>query len=162
MRLVIIATAVAAVSLAACGKKPESDKPTVTTSAGGYTIKSGDGTATVTTGAGAAGAATASGQPDFAPTYPGGQVQSTASGIGNAQANGGMVVFTTAASPDQVLTFYRGKALASGLKTQLDANMGAARQFAASDEATGRGLQVIVSGQAGASQVQVIWATKPG
>ena len=40
---------------------------------------------------------------------------------------------------------------------ELDADMGAARQFAANDEASGRLLQVIVSAQAGMSQVQVIW-----
>lgn len=156
MRLVIVAAALAALSLGACGKKEDGGKPTVTATPGGYTVKSNDGTATVTTGAGAANAADA-GLPAFAPLYPGAQVQSTAAGIGDDKTNGGMVVFLTTDSPDQVLAFYRSKALANGLKSQLDANMGAARQFAANDEATGRALQVIVSGQAGASQVQLIW-----
>ncbi len=157
MRLVIATLAVVAVSLGACGKTEDSGKPTVTATADGYTVKSRDGSATVTTGAGAAAAANL---PAFAPAYPGGQVQSSAAGIGDAETNGGMVVFTTTDSPDKVLAFYRNKAQASGLKPQLDADMGAARQFAANDEATGRVLQVIVSGQDGASQVQLIWGQK--
>lgn len=157
MRLLIATLAIAAVSLGACGKKEESDKPTITATPGGYTVKSNDGSATITTGAGAA---TAANLPTFAPVYPGGQVQSSAAGIGDAKTNGGMVVFTTADAPDKVLTFYRGKAQANGLKTQLDADMGAARQFAANDEATGRVLQIIVSGEGGMSQVQLIWGEK--
>ena len=157
MRLVIIVAAVAAVSLAGCGKKQDDDKPTVTATPGGYTVRSNDGSATVTSGAGAAAAANL---PAFAPVYPGGQIQTSASGIGDADTNGGMVVFTTADTPDKVLAFYRDKARANGLKSQLDADMGQAKQFAANDEATGRVLQVIVSGQAGASQVQLIWGQK--
>lgn len=154
MRLVIAALAVAAVSLGACGKKPDNDKPTVTATPGGYTVKSNDGTATVTTGVGAAAAASL---PAFAPVYPGAAIQSSAAGIGDDKTNGGMVVFTTPEAPDKVLAFYRDKAKANGLKTQLDADMGAAKQFAANDEATGRVIQVIVSGAAGVSQVQLIW-----
>jgi hypothetical protein len=161
MRFVIAAAAIAALSLTACGKKPENDKPTVTASAGGYTVKSGDGSATIATGA-AAVATAAGGLPDFAPLYPGAQVQSTAAGLGNDEAKGGMVVFTTSDSPDQVMAFYKTKAQANGMAAQLDANMGAARQFAASDEASGRGLQVIVSGETGATQVQLIWAKNKG
>lgn len=157
MRLVIAALAIAAVSLGACGKKPENDKPSMTASPGGYTIKSGDGKAVITSGAGAAAATSL---PTFAPVYPGGAIQSSAAGIGDADTDGGMVVFTTSDSPDRVLAFYRDKAKASGLTSQLDADMGAARQFAANDEATGRVLQVIVSGASGASQVQLIWGRK--
>lgn len=157
MRLIIAALAVAAVSLGACGKKEESDKPTVTATTGGYTVKSNDGSATFTTGSGAAKGANL---PAFAAVYPGGQVQSSAAGIGDDKTNGGMVVFTTTDTPDKVLAFYRVQAQASGLKTQLDADMGAAKQFAANDEATGRVLQIIVSAASGASQVQLIWGEK--
>ncbi|MBI5940317.1 MAG: hypothetical protein HY859_07815 [Caulobacterales bacterium] len=157
MRIVIATLAIAAVTLGACGKKEDSGKPTVTATADGYTVRSQDGSATVTAGAGAAAAANL---PAFAQVYPGGQIQSSAAGIGDAKTNGGMVVFTTADAPDKVLAFYRSQAQASGLKSQLDADMGAARQFAANDEATGRVLQVIVSGQDGASQVQLIWGQK--
>lgn len=157
MRLVIATLAIAAVALAACGKKEEGAKPSVTATPGGYTVRSGDGKAVVTSGVGAI---ATTGLPDFAPVYPGAAIQSSAAGIGDANTNGGMVVFTTSDAPDKVLAFYRGKAQANGLKSQLDADMGAARQFAANDEATGRVLQVIVSSQGGASQVQLIWGQK--
>ena len=135
--------AVVALSLAACGK-PDAGNP------GG---KVSDGAVSVAVGPTAA----AAGLPDFAAAYPGSEMKSTATGIGDAKTNGGMAVFVTPDSPDQVLEFYRQKARAAGLKVQLDADMGAARQFAASDEATGRLLQVIVSAQAGMTQAQVIW-----
>ena len=142
MRLAFV-MAVVALSLAACGK-PDAGDP------GG---KVSDGPVSVAVGPTAAPA----GLPDFAPAYPGSEMKSTATGIGDAKTNGGMAVFVTPDSPDQVLEFYRQKARAAGLKVQLDADMGAARQFAASDEATGRLLQVIVSAQAGMTQAQVIW-----
>ncbi|MCF8505162.1 MAG: hypothetical protein K9G59_09635 [Caulobacter sp.] len=149
MRLVFVPV-VLALSLAACGK-PEAGDAT----AG----KLDDGAVAVAAGPAAATTAAVD-LPDFAPVYPGSEVKSTATGIGDAKTNGGMAVFVTPDSPDQVLAFYRQKAKAAGLEVQLDADMGAARQFAASDEATGRLLQVIVAAQAGMSQVQVIWGMK--
>lgn len=143
MRLVF-ALAVVGLSLAACGKPDAESAPAAKVSDGAVSVAAGP-------------AATAATLPDFAPIYPGSEMKSTATGIGDAKTNGGMAVFVTPDSPDQVLAFYREKARAAGLEVQLDADMGAARQFAANDEASGRLLQVIVSAQAGMSQVQVIW-----
>ena len=163
MRLVIIATAVAAVSLAACGKKAEDDKPTVSATPGGYTLKSGDGTATVSTGVQAA-AAAATSQPDFAPLFPGGKVESAVSSVSSqgGDAQGGTVTYTVDVAPAKVIAFYKDKAQAAGFKTQMDANMGAALMFVASDEATKRGLQVIASGKGESTSVVMTWAIPKG
>lgn len=160
MRLVIAATAIAALALTACGKKPEADKPSVTVNANGYTVKGNDGSATITTGSGAASAAAAK-TPDFAPVYPGATVESTIAGVGseNGEGQGGSVVFNTRASPQQVIDFYKQKTGAAGLTPQMSADMGQALMFAASDDATKRGVQVIVSGKDGGSNVTVTWAT---
>jgi len=116
LRLVFV-PAVVALSLAACGK-PDAGDP----AAG----KVSDGAASVATGP-AAVATAAVELPDFAPVYPGSEMKSTATGIGDAKTNGGMAVFVTPDSPDQVLAFYREKARTAGLEVQLDADMGAVR-----------------------------------
>ena len=164
MRFVITALAVAAVSLSACGKKEESDKPTVTaTPGGGYTIKSGDGTATVSTGVQAA-ATAASGLPDFAPLFPGAKVENATSAISSegGDAQGVTVTYTVDVAPEKVIDFYKDKAKAAGFKTQMDANMGAALMFVASDEATKRGLQVIASGKGDSASVVMTWSKPKG
>lgn len=171
MRLVIIATAVAALSLAACGRKEE--KAGVSVGPGGVVIKGKDG-AVVTTGKDgsvvikgkdgsmvtAGGANTTVAMPAFAPLYPGARTENTVANISNAKSDGGTVVYKVAATPDAVVKFYKEKAAASGFKTEMDADMGAAKMFAASDEASGKGLQVIASAADGGTSVQVIWATK--
>lgn len=160
MRLVIAVAALCAFSLSACGKKPESDKPTVSVTPGGYSVKGNDGSATITAGAGAASAAAAR-LPDFAPVYPGGKVEGTIASVADAGdgAEGGSVVFTTTASPRQVIDFYRRKTEAAGLAAKMNADMGQATMFVAQDEATKRGVQVIVGGQDGGSNVTVTWST---
>lgn len=160
MRLVIAATVIAALALAACGKKPEADKPSVTVNANGYTVNGADGSATITTGSGAASAA-AGKLPDFAPIYPGGKVESTIAGIDSegGEAQGGSVIYATTASPQQIIDFYKKKAEAAGLKPQMSADMGQALMFAATDSDTKRGLQVIAGAKDGGSHVTVTWAT---
>ncbi|MES2035865.1 MAG: hypothetical protein V4466_16990 [Pseudomonadota bacterium] len=156
MRILLVAAALAAVSLAGCGKKEESAKPSVTATGEGYTARSKDGTVSVVTGD-AAGKAKV---PDFAPLYPGARIDSAMDGIGNDQAHGGTLVYKVDASPEKVVDFYKEKASAGGFKTEMDSNMGAAHMFAAKDEASGRALQVIASGAGGGASVQVIWAAK--
>ncbi len=160
MRLVIAIAAVAALSLTACGKEPEEARPGVTVNADGYTVKSADGSATITAGSGAASAAGAN-LPDFAPLYPGGKVEGAIAGVTseNNAAQGGSVIFFTTAAPRQVVDYYRKKAESAGLSTQMDNDMGQALMFAASDDATKRGLQVIVGAKDGGSHVTLTWAT---
>ena len=149
--------AIAAVSLAACGRKEAApQRPAVEVTKDGYTIRSKDGSATMVTGKSAADAKT----PAFAPLFPGAKVESSVAGIGNDKADGGTLVYKVAARPEAVIAFYRQKAAAEGFETQMDSNMGAAHMFAAGDETSGKALQVIASDADGGTSVQVIWATK--
>jgi len=156
MRLVIVATAVAALSLAACGKHDETPKPGVKVSGDRVTVTGQDGSTTIVGGKAAAEAK----MPDFAPLYPGSKIENAIANLGNDKADGGTLVYKAAATPEAVVAFYKEKAAASGFKTEMDANMGAARMFAASDETSGKALQVIASVADGGTSVQVIWATK--
>lgn len=157
MRLFLVATAVAAVSLTACGKKePETAKPGVQLTPDGYKVTSPDGAATIVSGKAAAEAK----MPDFAPIYPGSKVENAIAKVGNDKADGGTLIYKAAATPEAVIAFYKEKSAASGFKTEMDANMGAARMFAAGDEGSGKALQVIASAADGGTSVQVIWATK--
>jgi len=156
MRLVIVATAVAALSLAACGKHDETPKPGVKVSGDRVTVTGKDGSTTIITDK----SAIQAGMPDFAPLYPGAKTENAIANLGNAKADGGTLVYKAEATPEAVVAFYKEKAAASGFKTEMDANMGAARMFAAGDEASGKALQVIASAADGGTSVQVIWATK--
>jgi len=163
MRLIITTLMVAAVSLAACGKTEDGGKPAVTATPGGYTVKNEDGSATVSTGAQAA-AAAASGLPDYAPLFPGAKVENTISTVSSegGDAEGATVTYTVDVAPVKVIDFYKDRARTAGFKTQMDANMGAALMFVASDEATKRGLQVIASGKGESASVVVTWARPKG
>lgn len=155
MRIVLVATAIAAVSLAACGKKEDEGKPTVQVTGDGYKVTSADGSATVVTGKAAARAQ----MPDFAPVFPGAKADGAVAGLNNDKSDGGTLVYKAEATPEAVIDFYKREATAKGFKTEMDANMGAARMFAAGDEASGKGLQVIASAAEGGTSVQVIWTT---
>lgn len=159
MRTVLVAVSVLAVSLAACGKAEDSGKPAVAVRKDSVTVKASDGHATVTTGGGAAIAAAAN-LPDFAPLYPGASVEMSAAGQGAAgeNAEGGTVTFTTGATPQQVVDFYKQKTGEKGVPSQMNANMGQALMFAAADESGARSLQVIASPTGAGTNVAVTWA----
>ncbi|MFZ5670296.1 MAG: hypothetical protein ACOY4K_12450 [Pseudomonadota bacterium] len=158
MRLIVSAAAVAALSLAACGKKDEERRPGVAPAPGGFSVTGQDGaTATVSTSAAAATAAL----PAFAPLYPGGAIEGSVAGVSrsDAEASGGTATFTTPDPPQKVIAFYKARTQAAGLKTEGEVNMGAALMLVARDDATDRGLQVMASNQAGKTSVTLFWAT---
>jgi hypothetical protein len=154
MRPILVATAFAALSLAACGQKDEASKPGVKVSESGVTVTGKDGQAVVRVGD----AATRTDMPDFAPLYPGAKVESSVADMHQGDADGGMIVFTVPGKADEVLAFYKARAAAAGFKTQLDGDMGQARMFAASNETTKQGVQVIATEANGQANIQVIWA----
>lgn len=157
MRPTLIVMSVAALSLAACGKKEETPKPGVKVSPGG--------TVTIT---GKDGAVIRSGEnlkvdlPAFAPVFPGGASEGSVTSVASAEGKGGMYVYTAPASPDQVLTFYRDKVKAAGMGETVEMNMGAARMLSATHEASKRSLQVIVTGEGAGSNVSLTWSQPNG
>lgn len=102
----------------------------------------------------------ADGAPAFAALYPGAQVEGQPlTGDGEAGA-GGLVTFTTTASPDEVVAFYRERAEAAGLRSVTGMNQGDARAYgAAGDSAHGPSLQVVAAPTDGATtSVQLSWS----
>lgn len=157
MRPLLIALSVAALSLAACGKTEEAPRPGVKVAPGGTVTITGKDGATVQSGAGVR-----ADLPDFAPLYPGARPDPSATTVASAQGAGGMIVYTAAATPEQVLGFYRDKAKASGLGEATEMNMGAARMLSATDEAGKRSLQVIVTAEGAGANVSLSWTRPKG
>lgn len=97
------------------------------------------------------------GAPAFAAIYPNSQIDGQPLLAGGA---GGLVTFTTDASPDQVVAFYRERAEAAGLRSVTGMNQGEARAYgAAGDQANGPSLQVVAAPtEAGETSVQLGWS----
>lgn len=98
--------------------------------------------------------------PAFAVLYPGARVDGAPLTADGAAGPGGLVTFTTDATPDQVVAFYRERAEAAGLKSVTGMNQGEARAYgAAGDVADGPSLQVVAApGADGATSVHLNWS----
>lgn len=100
------------------------------------------------------------GAPTFAVLYPGAQVEGQPLLAGGEAGAGGLVTFTTTASPDDVVAFYRERAEAAGLRSVTGMNQGEARAYgAAGDKANGPSLQVVAAPSDNATtSVQLSWS----
>jgi len=100
------------------------------------------------------------GAPAFAVLYPGAQLEGQPLAGGGEAGPGGLVTFTTTASPDDVVAFYRERAEAAGLRSVTGMNQGEARAYgAAGDKANGPSLQVVAAPTEGATtSVQLSWS----
>lgn len=171
MRLVIISVAVAAVSLAACGKKEET-ATTVTTSGSGYAVTTKEGD-TVTTQvavpappppANAPGAPPAPPAPPiplttpaYAPLYPGATLKATSTTVTNGHQVGS-VTYLTSASPETVIDFYKPKMAAAGF-TGTAMSIGVGQMYAAGDTAGQRTVQVIATAEKAGTAVVLSWTS---
>ena len=77
--------------------------------------------------------------PVFAVIYPGGTPGGPATVAQGPEGPGGIVEFTTDATPAAVVAFYRERAEAAGLKSINTMNRGDSMGYAAGDGANGRG-----------------------
>lgn len=101
----------------------------------------------------------AAGAPVWAALYPGAEVTTPAVTGGEGATAGGLVAFTTSASPEQVVDFYRKRAEAAGLVSASSMSQGDARAYAASDaEGSGADLQVVASPVDDVTSVQLSWS----
>ncbi|MBA4805287.1 MAG: hypothetical protein H2038_11595 [Brevundimonas sp.] len=104
----------------------------------------------------------APGAPAFAVVYPGGVAKSGAVSGQSPAGPGGMLEFTTEATPDEVVAFYRQRAEAAGLKSITSLNRDGARGYAAGDGADGRGqmLNVVATPvEDGPTDVVLSWSS---
>jgi len=110
--------------------------------------------ATAETGA----APAAASAPAFAVIYPGGEPKGPATIAQGPAGPGGILAFTTDATPDEVVAFYRQQAEATGLKPINSMSREDARGYAAGD-AGGRLLNVIATPIDGVTDVQLSWSS---
>lgn len=104
----------------------------------------------------------APGAPAFAVIYPGAELKGPATTAQGPAGPGGIVQFTTDATPEAVIAFYRQRAEAAGLKPINSMNRGDAQAYSAGDGADGRGqlMQVIATRvEGGPTDVQLDWTT---
>ncbi len=102
----------------------------------------------------------ASGAPVFAVIYPGGTPKGPATTAQGPAGPGGIAEFTTDASPEAVVSFYRQRAEAAGLKPINTMSNGDTQAYNAGDGADGRGqlLSVIATRIEGEpTSVQLSW-----
>ncbi|WP_372706639.1 hypothetical protein [Brevundimonas sp.] len=161
MKRTLVATGLFAVlAVAGCGQSAPADASAEADAATAATVEVPVvETASVAGGAGAATPA-APGAPAFAVVYPGGQVTAPATVAQGPAGPGGILVFTTEATPDAVVAFYRAQAGSAGLQPITAMNQGEARAFSAGDGAGGRGqlMSVVATPvEGGPTSVQLDW-----
>ena len=160
-KLFAVAMIGAAVALVGCGK---SDTKTYTDGSGNSitTSKDGDGHMTITGANGEKvefGTGSSAKMPSDIPLYPGAKVTASFSGQGK-DGSGGMVAFTTTASPDDVIAFYKQKAEAIGMAQTMNMDMGGTKSYVAANEKDKRTLSITATKASDGTTGQVTWGTK--
>ena len=102
----------------------------------------------------------APGAPAYAALYPGAALDQPATTADGPDGQGGLVTFTTAASPDEVVGFYRARAEEAGLTSVMGMDQGDARAYGAAGGPAGAiNLQVVAApGEGGETSVQLSWS----
>ncbi len=100
------------------------------------------------------------GAPAFAALYPGAQTDAAPVTASGPDGPGGIVTFTTDATPDAVIDFYRQRAEKAGPFPIMAMNQGEARAYGASARTEkGASLQVVAApGEDGLTSVQLSWS----
>ena len=156
-RTLAAAALMAALALAGCSQAPADGAPAAAEAA-----PAADAAApAVAAPSVATGAATpaAPGAPAFAVVYPGGATEGPATVARGPDGPGGILSFTTDATPDAVIDFYRQRAEAAGLASVMAMNTGEARAYgAAASDGSGKLLRVVATPvEDGPTSVQLDW-----
>ncbi len=161
LRLAVV-SAVVLFGLAGCDRAKAPAPPAGTDAAGppAAEVETGPASAAAPTPTPAPTPAPDGGAPAFAVLYPGAQVQGAPLSADGAAGPGGLLTFTTDASPDQVVAFYRERAEAAGLRSVTGMNQGEARAYgAAGDRPDGPSLQVVAApSPEGGTSVHMYWS----
>ena len=142
-RTLAVAALMAALAMAGCSQAPADEAPA----------------AAVPTGSSAAATPAAPGAPAFAVVYPGGTALGPVTVARGPDGPGGILSFTTEATPDAVVAFYRQRAEAAGLASVMAMNTGEARAYgAAAGDGSGKLLHVVATPvEGGPTSVQLDW-----
>ncbi|MDP1912567.1 hypothetical protein [Brevundimonas sp.] len=156
-RTLAAATLMAAMAMAGCSQAPVDEAPTAAEAAAVADAAAPAAAAPIESSAGASPAAP--GAPAFAVVYPGGTAQGPVTVARGPDGPGGILSFTTEATPDAVVAFYRQRAEAAGLASIMAMNTGDARAYgAAAGDGSGKLLHVVATPvEDGPTSVQLDW-----
>lgn len=160
-RMLAAAALTATLAVTGCGRGPAQDadaaaEAAVDTAAAPVAVEPAPAVAAPTVGAPQP---AAPGAPAFAVVYPGGTVSGPATVAQGPDGPGGILSFTTDATPDRVIAFYRQRAEAAGLASVMAMNQGEARAYgAAAGDGSGKLLRVVATPvENGPTSVQLDW-----
>ncbi len=158
-RTLAAAALMTTLAMAGCGQAPADEAPAADAA---EVVAAADvaAPAAVAPAASAVNAAPAApGAPAFAVVYPGGAASGPPTVARGPDGPGGILSFTTEATPDAVIDFYRQRAEAAGLASVMAMNTGEARAYgAAAEDGSGRLLRVVATPvEDGPTSVQLDW-----
>jgi hypothetical protein len=159
MKRTLAATALmATLAMAGCSQAPADEAPAPEAAAAADAAVSVAAAPTETV---AMAAPAAPGAPAFAVVYPGGKIDGPATVARGPDGPGGILSFTTEATPDAVVDFYRQRAEAAGLASVMAMKTGDARAYgAAAGDGSGKLLRVVATPvEDGPTSVQLDWTT---
>jgi hypothetical protein len=147
----------AAMAMAGCSQAPADEAPDAAEAVAAAHAAVPAAAAPAESSAGATPAAP--GAPAFAVVYPGGVALGPVTVARGPDGPGGILSFTTEATPDAVVAFYRQRAEAAGLASVMAMNTGEARAYgAAAGDGSGKLLHVVATPvEDGPTSVQLDW-----
>lgn len=158
-RTLAVAALMAAMALAGCSQAPADEAPALAEAAPAADAAAPAADAVASTESTGAVTPAAPGAPAFAVVYPGGAAQGPATVARGPDGPGGILSFSTEATPDAVIDFYRQRAEAAGLASVMAMNTGDARAYgAAASDGSGKLLRVVATPvEDGPTSVQLDW-----
>jgi hypothetical protein len=160
MKRTLAATALmATMVLAGCGQATDEAPPATEAAAAVDAAVPAVAPPAGSTAASSSAAPAAPGAPAFAVVYPGGETSGPATVARGPDGPGGILSFTTEATPDAVIDFYRQRAETAGLASVMAMNTGEARAYgAAAEDGSGKLLRVVATPvEDGPTNVQLDW-----
>ncbi|TAJ62737.1 hypothetical protein [Brevundimonas sp.] len=154
-RTLAAAGLMAALTMAGCSQAPAEEAPAAAAAAVDVAAPAAPASAEPPASA----APAAAGAPAFAVIYPGGAPSGPATVARGPDGPGGILSFTTDATPEVVVDFYRRRAEAAGLASVMAMNTGEARAYgAAASDGSGKLLRVVATPvEDGPTSVQLDW-----
>lgn len=158
-RMFAAAALTATLAVAGCGQSPAQDAVAVHEAAADTAARMAPEPTPAAALPASAPAPAAPGAPSFAVVYPGGTASGPATVAQGPDGPGGILSFTTDATPDTVVAFYRQRAEAAGLASVMAMNQGEARAYgAAARDGSGKLLRVVATPvENGPTSVQLDW-----
>jgi hypothetical protein len=136
--------------LGACGKKSDKERQ------GQTTVKIGDMEVSGTTQQAGETVPLPPNMPSYAAIYPGGEVKAVVT-MGGQPVTGTMISYTTSASPEELIAFYKKNAEAASLQNVNEIRMSTAWHFSAQKPDNEHAITVTISQENGKQSVQQVY-----